>query len=286
MISEQSLKDRLQTISKEKNIHFNACWKQLLLERFLARLAHSPYAGKFIFKGGFLLSYLMEIGRETVDLDFLLTQMKGEKEELRHVFERIVSVHSLDGFAFSFEAIELLQQPHMDYPGYRITVKTVFAKMKDKIQIDVGVGDAVQAQQRQIKLIQYRGQPFFENTVSLLVYPVEAVFSEKLEAILSKGAGNSRMKDYHDLLLLIRKKGMLDLHKLKQSIENTFTHRGTVPGPIQFEESGVRLLQRLWAAHLDGLGEKAHDLDLPSNISAVIDEINASEDFRECLSRK
>lgn len=73
MINEQALKDRLQTIAKEKAIPFNSCWKQLLLERFLARLSHSAHANQFIFKGGFLLAYMMKIGRETVDLDFLLT---------------------------------------------------------------------------------------------------------------------------------------------------------------------------------------------------------------------
>jgi len=61
MINEQALKDRLQRIAKEKVIPFNACWKQLLLERFLARLARSPHVDKFIFKGGFLLSYMMKI---------------------------------------------------------------------------------------------------------------------------------------------------------------------------------------------------------------------------------
>lgn len=86
MISEQALKDRLQTIAKEKEIHFNACWKQLLLERFLARLSRSSHVDKFIFKGGFLLSFLMKIGRETVDLDFLLTRMKAETEALQGVF--------------------------------------------------------------------------------------------------------------------------------------------------------------------------------------------------------
>lgn len=32
-MNEQALKDRLQIISKEKQIHFNECWKQLLLEQ-------------------------------------------------------------------------------------------------------------------------------------------------------------------------------------------------------------------------------------------------------------
>lgn len=64
-MNEQALKDRLQAIAREKGIPFNACWKQLLLERFLARLARSAYTDKLIFKGGFLLAYMMRIGRET-----------------------------------------------------------------------------------------------------------------------------------------------------------------------------------------------------------------------------
>ena len=143
MINEQSLKDRLQAIAREKKIHFNACWKQLLLERFLARLAGSPHADKLIFKGGFLLSYLMKIGRETMDLDFLLTRMKAEEKELQEMFEQIITVHSIDGFAFSFDSIELLNQPHMNYPGYRVVLKVAFAKMKDQIQVDVGVGESI-----------------------------------------------------------------------------------------------------------------------------------------------
>ena len=120
MINEQELKDRLQMIAKEKDIHFNACWKQLLLERFLSRLSRSSHVNKFIFKGGFLLSYMMEIGRETTDLDFLLTRMNAEVKGLQEVFEAVVSTPSDDGFTFSFENIELLSQPHMEYPGYYV----------------------------------------------------------------------------------------------------------------------------------------------------------------------
>lgn len=145
MINEQALKDRLQTVAKEKEIPFNACWKQLLLERFLVRLASSSHVNKFIFKGGFLLSYMMKIGRETVDLDFLLTRMNAEVKGLQDVFEEIVSIPSEDGFTFSFEGIEILSQPHMEYSGYRATLKVSFAKMKDKIHVDVGIGDIVRS---------------------------------------------------------------------------------------------------------------------------------------------
>lgn len=272
MISEQALKDRIQTIAREKGIHFNTCWKQLVLERFLARLSSSPHSHKFIFKGGFLLAYLMKIGRETVDLDFLLTRMKVEENELREVIEQMISASSSDGFAFSFSGIELLQQPHMEYPGYRVTLKTAFGKMRDKVQVDVGIGDIVEPVTRKIQLIQYRGKSLFEEAVSIPVYPVETIFAEKLETIISKGVGNSRMKDYHDLILLIQAKGMLELNKLQKALFDTFTHRSTALQFIEFDAGGIQALQKLWTAHLRGLG--VQDLPLPKEITVAIQTIN------------
>lgn len=275
MINEQALKDRLQTLAKEKEIPFNACWKQLLLERFLARLARSSHVNKFIFKGGFLLSYMMKIGRETVDLDFLLTRMNAEVKALQEVFEEIVSVSSDDGFTFSFDGIEILSQPHMEYPGYRTTLKVSFAKMKDKIHVDVGIGDIVEPQNREIKLFEYRGKPFFEESISLLVYPIETIFAEKLETVLSKGSRNSRMKDFHDLLLLLRDKSLQSSKTLHENVKKTFVNRGTILKPIQFDESGHKALQQLWTAHLHGLGDVAKELDLPESITVAIDAINS-----------
>lgn len=276
MINEQALKDRLQTIAKEKEIPFNACWKQLLLERFLVRLARSSHVDKFIFKGGFLLSYMMKIGRETVDLDFLLTRMSAEVKALQEVFEEIVSISSDDGFTFSFEGIELLSQPHMEYPGYRTTFKASFSKMKDKIHVDVGIGDIVEPQNREIKLFEYRGKPFFEESISLLVYPIETIFAEKLETVLSKGSRNSRMKDFHDLLLLLRNKGLNNSKTLHKNVKKTFDNRGAVLKAIQFDETGLKTLQQLWTAHLHGLGDVSKELDLPENMITIIETINTS----------
>lgn len=276
MISEQALKDRLQTIAKEKEIQFNACWKQLLLERFLTRLSRSSHADKFIFKGGFLLSFMMKIGRETVDLDFLLTRMNAETEALQEVFQEIASVTLDDGFTFSYESIELLSQPHMEYPGYRTTLKTSFGKMKDKIHVDVGIGDVVEPQNKELKLFEYRGKPFFEKSISLLVYPIETIFAEKLETVLSKGSRNSRMKDFHDLLLLLRNTSLKASEKLHENVRKTFENRGTPLTLIDFDEAGLKALQQLWSAHLRGLGDIAKELHLPEKISTVIDTINSN----------
>ncbi len=273
-MNEQGLKDRLQAISKERGIHFNECWKKLLLERFLSRLSRSAYTQQFIFKGGFLLAYIMEIGRETTDLDFLLTSMNTSEDEIKEAIEEIIAIESEDGFSFSYEEIELLEQPHMDYPGYRVSLKATFGRMKDKIQIDVGIGDVVTPTTRELHLFQYRGKPMFEDEISLVAYPPETIFAEKLETVLSKGAANSRMKDYHDLLLLVREPDMINVNRLQVSLKSTFSNRGTILELIDFKTDDLLPMQKLWAAHLKNLGHAAQELKLPENIQDVIIELN------------
>lgn len=195
MMNEQALQDRLKTIARERGVQPKACWKQLVLERFLARLSHSSHTSKFIFKGGFLLAYMMKIGRETIDLDFLINSTKADEKTLEKLISEISLIHLEDGFTFTFSKIEILSQPHMEYLGYRITIEAMFGKVRDRIHIDIGVGDGVQPQRRDIKLLQYRGKPIFEESASVLSYPLETIFAEKLETVISKGASNSRIKE-------------------------------------------------------------------------------------------
>jgi len=162
----------------------------------------------------------------------------------------------------------------MEYPGYRVVLNTLFGRMRDKVQIDIGIGDSVDPLIREIPFVQYRGKPLFESAVSLQVYPVETIFSEKLETVLSKGIGNSRMKDYHDLVFLIRNKETLDLDKLRGSVESTFANRGTFFSPIEFDEASCKILQKLWTGHCQGLGDNTRELKLPQDILFVIEAIN------------
>jgi hypothetical protein len=134
----------------------------------------------------------------------------------------------------------------MAYPGFRVNMNANFGKIKDKIQIDIGVGDSVEAIEDNFEPFLYKGKPIFEGEISLLMYPVETIFAEKLETIISKEDFNSRMKDYHDVILMIREPGLLDIKKLKKSISSTFSNRGTaLKLPIQFEDRSVAKMQPL-----------------------------------------
>lgn len=273
-MNEQALKDRIKAVAREKGIQFNECWKKLLLERFLLRLSSSKYNGSFIFKGGFLLAYMMKIGRETVDLDFLLTHMKASEKEIKKAMMEIVATKSGDGFLFHYKDITPLEQPHMKYPGYRVNFEVNFGHMKDTIHIDIGTGDVVSPITHVLDLTQCRNNPLFESQISLLVYPPEAIFAEKFETVISKGVINSRMKDYHDLLLLTRDLHLINFDKLLEVIKQTFYHRGTAFELIDFSEHDLKPLDKLWGAHLKNLGNIAKAMHLPLNIQDVIKEIN------------
>ena len=274
-MNETALKERLKVIAAEKNTTLNKIWKQLLLERFLARLSHSRYQDKFIFKGGLLLAQYIEINRETVDIDFSLTKIKGEKQKVEEAIKEVVAIDTEDGFDFTWSSIEELNQPHMQYIGFRVALNVKFGNMRDAIQVDIGIGDVAESVEATFSPFVYKGKPIFTGEISLHVYTPEAIFAEKLETIISKGIINSRMKDYHDLLVMIREPNFLDVEKLAKAIHITFNHRGTpIILFIQFDQNGVKSLQEFWMRHLQGLGVFKMRINLPDKINDAISEIN------------
>lgn len=274
-MNESALKERLKVIASEKKIPFNKIWKQLLLERFLVRLSESAYQDKFIFKGGLLLAQYISINRETIDIDLLMTKIKSESQQIENAINEIALININDGFIFNFASLEELTQPHMEYTGYRVILDVKFGKMKDKIQIDIGVGDIVDPIDFKVSPFEYKGKPIFSGEISLLVYPPEFIFAEKLETIISKGKTNSRMKDYHDVIIMLREPNLLNLNHLPNAINGTFQNRNTEKSfPIHFDEDTMATMQRFWSLHLQDLAGFKAKLNLPEQYTDILNEIN------------
>lgn len=275
-MNEQALKDRLRAIANVENRTVNEVWRELVLERFLVRLSKSPHVDQLIFKGGMLLSHYVTIGRETKDADFLATLLNAEFANIEQVFRNICHVALDDGFTFMYSNITLLEQPHMNYGGFRVHLNLKYgARMKDRIQVDIGVGDVVDSKMESLELCKYKGKPIFEASVTLRVYPVETIFAEKLETIISKGAANSRMKDFHDLLLLCREGNLLSIPKLNSDLAATFQNRNTpLKLPVTFSGQEYEVLQQLWIAYRRGLDKVANELKIPDKIDMLIAEVN------------
>ena len=274
-MNEQALKERIKHIAKLENRTFNQVWKDLAMERLLVRLSGSAYREKFIFKGGLLLArYVLYIGRETKDIDLQTTQLDISEKILKEIFMQICQIKVNDGFCYNVFNIEILNMEHMNYPGYRVDLNLTFGTMKDRIQVDVAVGDILEFKQSLLKLCQYRGEPIFEEKISLSTYPVETIFADKLESIIFRGSTNSRMKDYHDLLVLCREKNIFNFMKLKRDISVSLK-KLSKPLPIKFSNRELNDLQKLWAIHQKGLYKTAERLNFPAHIKDVVNEINS-----------
>ena len=277
-LTEQKLKKKVNSIANDLNCDPQLIYKQLFFERLLVRIAKSEISNKFIFKGGYLLNYCMFLGRHTKDIDFLMTQIQSEKTYIERAFEKICTVTINDGFKLQLQKITEMQQTHMFYPGFRVTISAQIeqSKIRDILQVDVSIGDEVEGESRTIYLLNHKNNPFFEDSISLQSYPMETVFAEKLETVLSKQGFNSRMKDFHDLIVMSRELNLLDKNVLKQSIKKTFIHRDTEQNfPIHFSDEDYKFFERYWIQHLKNIGDMGRKKQLPEHFKQVILEINS-----------
>jgi predicted nucleotidyltransferase component of viral defense system len=236
---EQRVKDKLKTISKESQVPFNHLLDTLFLERFLARIAESRHSENLIFKGGMCLAQIIELKRETRDIDFLLTDVKANQSTVKTLVEEIAQVDLSDGFVFSEVEVDILSLEHKKYPGYRINIKGQLSQIKNTVSIDIGVGDVVRPNLLEVELLESNG-PLFEESVKLNSYPPEYIFSEKFEAILHLGDVNSRMKDFYDCYTMIQE-GVLDAGALKDAINETLKNRETPFTLISDPSEGLTL---------------------------------------------
>jgi hypothetical protein len=104
----------------------------------------------------------------------------------------------------------------------RAKVEVHLAGARLSIQIDVGFGDDITP--GAVEKEWHELLPF--PRARLLVYPPETVIAEKLEAVVTLGMDNSRMKDFYDLHWL-QAHVPFEGDVLTEAVINTFKRRGT-----------------------------------------------------------
>ena len=110
-----SLHAKLLNISRAQKVDIQLLLNRLAAEQFLYRLSLSPYAQKFIFKGGSLLTYLIESDRKTKDLDFSIKQMKNQVEDIVKITRSILDIAVDDGIDWKKTDGAPLVHPEMDW---------------------------------------------------------------------------------------------------------------------------------------------------------------------------
>ena len=272
---EQSIKEKIKALAKERESTFAELWRNLILERFLTRLAKSSYREKFVLKGGTLLAKYIQLGRETQDLDFFIQKLSNNEQSLKAVLQAICDVNASDSFSFEVAKIKILDHSQLEYTGAEITLHALFGATKTVIRMDLGFGDRVEPIEHLIDLTATSKSPLFEITISLHCYPKEFIFAEKLETIVFRGGGNTRMKDFHDLYSLVRL-NVLDGSLSKKAVELVFHHRKTPLNKLSasFGKEAFEMMEKNWSAYRKKIKTKKDAIKLPESIEGVVSAVN------------
>lgn len=228
-----SVRQRLLNQARAQGRPFQEVLQYFAMERFLYRLAKSPFADRFILKGALLLTaWQAPLSRPTMDID-----LAGRTDNtLDHIASLVGEVCAIavepDGIEFSRASIEASRiKEDADYEGVRVQFHATLARARIPMQLDIGFGDIITPGPAEI---EYPTLLDFPAPV-LQAYPRETVVAEKLEALTALGVLNSRMKDYYDLALLSRMYPF-EGERLADAIAATFRHRGTT---IEAEPIGL-----------------------------------------------
>ncbi len=219
-----SVRQRLLNQARSQGRPFQELLQYFAMERFLYRLAKSPFADRFILKGALLLTaWRAPVARPTMDID-LAGKMNNELDAIRSLIGQVCEFATTpDGIEFTAASIEVQRiKEDAEYEGVRVRFNATLAKARIPMQIDIGFGDVIVP--RPIE-IEYPAMLEFPPPV-IMAYPKETVVAEKLEALTVLGLLNSRIKDYYDIALLARLYPF-DGGLLTEAIRSTFRHRGT-----------------------------------------------------------
>ncbi|HJX17528.1 MAG TPA: nucleotidyl transferase AbiEii/AbiGii toxin family protein [Acidiferrobacterales bacterium] len=220
-----SIHARLLNLAKARGEDFNLILSRYAIERFLYRLSLVPARDAYWLKGALLFDLWFDVPhRPTRDADFLGFG-PVDSEALAVTIREICGVAVDDGMEYDPASITIEEiREDARYGGLRVRLVGRLGNGRCTVQLDVGYGDAVTpGPEEAIYPTLLEDQP----PPRLRVYPRAAVVAEKLEAMVSLGMANSRMKDYFDLRALARE-GVLDARLLGEAIAATFERRRTV----------------------------------------------------------
>ena len=194
------MRARLLARARAEKSDFQILLTRYALERLLYRLSISDQRERFVLKGAMLFAtWRDDPFRPTRDLD-LLGHGDPDPAAIAESVRAICSVAvSDDGVVFDIEGIEAAPiRDEAEYAGVRVRTSATIAGAHLPIQIDVGFGDAITPEPVEIEYPALLEAP----APVLRAYPPETVVAEKLEAIVSLGVANSRMKDFYDLWMI------------------------------------------------------------------------------------
>lgn len=220
--SAMQLKAKIRNLARDSNAEAHDLATIFMLERFLERITVSEYAHDFILKGGMLLTSMLGIdNRMTADMDVTLNGETLSIERTESVLQEISAINVDDNVSFEFHSLKRIMETR-DYPGIQAKGSAKIDKMVIPVKLDISTGDVITP-----AAIEYSYPLMFEDrSLNLQTYDLETVLAEKLIALAGHGIGNSRMRDFYDMHVLLNVYGeRIDPQTLANALTATAKQR-------------------------------------------------------------
>lgn len=196
-----------------------------MLERLIDRISRSPWRDSMIVKGGMLIGSLIGVDRRsTKDLDTTIRNFSLSHQKAEEVFRSICDIEVDDDITFTFVRTGDIRDTD-EYPGIRVFLKASYAPMSVPLKADITTGDAIVPE-----AITYEYPfAFDEGSARILAYPLETIFAEKLETVLTRSTANTRLRDYYDIYELWHIRGNeCDIALMRKALTATCEKRGSL----------------------------------------------------------
>lgn len=233
----------LQNLARRQGRPTDELHQIYALEGFLARLVRSPFADRFVLKGGVLLA-AYDSRRPTRDVDLQGHDMSNEVDAILATIRTIAGIVVDDGLVFDVEhaTAEGIREEEV-YSGVRISLAGELSAAKVALHVDVNVGDPIWPPAQQIALPR-----LLDGQIILAGYPLPMVYAEKLVTALQRGVANTRWRDFADIYTLSGRHNVAG-NELITAIARVAVHRSARLAPLSEVLDGYAAqAQRRWSA--------------------------------------
>lgn len=252
-LSDASLKGKIRAMAKKGGLKPQELLQMYLFEHLLLRLEKSPYADKFILKGGLLVSSMTGVmQRTTMDMDTTVVGMDMDESTVTAVVGEICLIDVNDEMNYIFERVEPIREID-EYANWRAHLRVRYGKLDAPIKIDITTGDRIVPGQT----VYAYPLMFDGGWVRVLSYPIETVLAEKFETVVSRGVTNTRGRDLYDIHALLRtRRDVINEETLAMAVAATAEKRGSTDAIAHYVEilEEVRLSHAMrdlvWASYV------------------------------------
>ena len=277
-----ALRARINNFAKSKGLSPQLALQSFFIERFLARIEKSSYAGNLVIKGGALMCEILGLPqRTTMDIDATVVGLRTDERMVVHIVEAVASIDAEDGVVFHIDRLPNAPIAKDDeYGGWSIGLIAEFGTIRLPIGVDVTYGDAITPA---AEVRDFTGVLDEKLRIRLLAYTVETLMAEKIQSILRRGVATTRPRDFYDLHMLFRRGGF-DAALLSRAIHNTIVNRSSEEYLKNWREiigaiAASDFQQRQWKRYQKRM-PYAHDISFNDLMKSLVGLMDNAQQLR------